>query len=201
MNAPTLPSDGPFRPWSTAAKSLMTLPSPPSASALAAKFISPHDFLVQSRMPATRVLAPTENLYSSQSTKRMIQRIIVATSTCTIVLVLITFVLFWRMQQKRLRHKLVMLSILGCFIRGLWYFIFSCVVISGVVIQSTSGICQATGFFIHIGNEMSGEYTCVVHRYMSLTSPRHRNTLDSYPWRTPDLPALGLHAGHWRWSV
>jgi hypothetical protein len=30
------------------------------------------------------------------------------------------------------------------------------VVISGETVRSASGLCQATGFFIHVGNEMSG---------------------------------------------
>jgi hypothetical protein len=150
------PSDGSSRRlWATISASLQ-MPSPtPQISAFANRQ-SPHVGL-QHRSGGTRLLPPSESFYSASS-KRMIQRIIAATSTCTIVLVLVTFFFFCRMKQKRLRHKLVMLSILGCFIRGLWYFIFSSVVISGTVIRTTSGLCQATGFFIHVGNEMSGAF-------------------------------------------
>lgn len=148
------PSDGsPRRLWAIISTLLHADSPTPLFSVLADRQL-PHAGL-QSRSGGTRLLPPSESFYTASS-KRMIQRIIAATSTCTIVLVLVTFVFFCRMKHKRLRHKLVMLSILGCFIRGLWYFIFSFVVISGTVIRTTSALCQATGFFIHVGNEMSG---------------------------------------------
>jgi G protein-coupled receptor GPR1 len=52
--------------------------------------------------------------------------------------------------------RLIMLSILGCFVRGLWYFIFSIVVMGHNPIETHSRFCQATGFFITLGNEMTG---------------------------------------------
>jgi hypothetical protein len=120
-------------------------------------FLGPYPHgLLWSRNTSSQYLPPTESLYSAAQ-KRMIQQVVVATSSFTSIAVLITFWYFWRMQQKRLRHKLVILSILGCFIRGVWYFIFSITVIRGKVVKSTSSLCQAAGFFIHVGNEMSGK--------------------------------------------
>ncbi|KAF2423600.1 hypothetical protein EJ08DRAFT_557427, partial [Tothia fuscella] len=86
--------------------------------------------------------------------KRMIQTVATATSAFTLVATMITFYWFVRM-QKRLRHKLIMMSILGCFIRGLWYFIFSVVVMGNKPVSTHSMFCQTTGFFIALGNEIT----------------------------------------------
>jgi hypothetical protein len=48
------------------------------------------------------------------------------------------------------------MSIFGCFLRGLWYFIFSIVVWKGRPIESHSRLCQTSGFFINLGNEVTG---------------------------------------------
>ena len=103
----------------------------------------------------SRILPATESIYTP-SQKHLIQTFAICTSAFTILAALITFYFFSRM-KRRLRHKLVMLSILGCFIRGMWYFAFSAMVISGKIVTTQNSFCQATGFFIHIGNEMSGK--------------------------------------------
>ena len=201
MTSHAWPADGPFCSWRSLRRTAESLSnstpsiSLPQPSEILARFISPHDRLVQSRMPATRVLAPTQSVYSSTSTRSMIQRIILATSTCTILLVLVTFFFFLRMQQKRLRHKLVMLSILGCFIRGLWYFIFAVTVTAGRMAKSGDGICTASGFFIHIGNEMSGSciYNSSYRSHRGLIDSRHSDASHRDSWRPPNFPTFSVH--------
>lgn len=86
-----------------------------------------------------------------------------------------------------------MLSISGCFIRGLWYFIFSVVVMGHEPVTSQSGFCQVTGFFIQLGNEISGKnissYTAMAQegKAIRIFTMAGRELLKS-SWRIPEPP-------------
>jgi G protein-coupled receptor GPR1 len=69
-----------------------------------------------------------------------------------------------------------MLNIFGSFIRSLWYWVFSVVVISGTTVATSSRFCQAAGFFINFGNEVTGKID-PAHCALSL-KPKLTLTLD-----------------------
>jgi len=90
-------------------------------------------------------------------TKDQNRAVLIAGLTCACFSVLATFVtLRWFILMKRtFRHKLVMFLILSDTFKALWYFIFPVVVFSRGPVASSSGLCQATGFFLAIGIEAS----------------------------------------------
>jgi hypothetical protein len=51
-----------------------------------------------------------------------------------------------------------MMSIMGCLIRGTWYFILAIIVLRKKSIETHSAVCQLAGFFINLGNGISGEH-------------------------------------------
>ena len=67
----------------------------------------------------------------------------------------------WGMRQCRslTLYRLIAIHIAGGLLRAMWVFIFSAVSLTGYKIQDTSGLCQATGFFVSVGNEVTGSCT------------------------------------------
>jgi G protein-coupled receptor GPR1 len=62
-----------------------------------------------------------------------------------------------RLVQANNWHRLIMLLVFGDVTRSIWYFVFSIYVIARGNIESESKLCQASGFFIQYGTEISGK--------------------------------------------
>lgn len=83
--------------------------------------------------------------------------ILIAGLTCacfSFVASLVT--LRWFILMKRsYRHRLIMYLVISDTFKALWYFVFPVVTFSRGLVQSSSGFCQASGFFLATGIEAS----------------------------------------------
>ncbi|TID25699.1 plasma membrane G-protein coupled receptor [Venturia nashicola] len=97
-----------------------------------------------------------------------LQIIVTISSLITLLATVVTVYMFYRI-PKRMRHMLIMLSLLGCFIRALWYFIAGVYDLShhGVVSQG-SHYCQTSGFFIRVGNGITDFATLFITIHAAL---------------------------------
>src|SRR5690349_18282006 len=86
---------------------------------------------------------------STTFTAQQNRAVLIAGLTCACFSVLATLItLRWFILMKRtFRHKLIMFLILSDSFKAFWYFIFPVVVFSQGPIPSSSGFCQASGFF------------------------------------------------------
>lgn len=83
--------------------------------------------------------------------------ILIAGLTCASFSVLASLVtLRWFILMKRsYRHRLIMYLVISDTFKALWYFVFPVVMFSRGPVQSSSGFCQASGFFLAVGIEAS----------------------------------------------
>lgn len=90
-------------------------------------------------------------------TRQQNRAVLIAGLTCACFSVLATLItLRWFILMKRnFRHKLIMFLICSDTFKALWYFLFPVVVFSQGPVSSSSGFCQATGFFLSVGIEAS----------------------------------------------
>ncbi|KAH7043260.1 G protein-coupled glucose receptor regulating Gpa2-domain-containing protein, partial [Macrophomina phaseolina] len=87
--------------------------------------------------------------------KKFIVQVATVVGACiSLSLVTIAFLWFVRM-RKRFRHKLIMLLILGDWMRALSYVVFVCVSFTHGTISTHTCICQAAGYLIQMGTEIS----------------------------------------------
>jgi hypothetical protein len=68
-----------------------------------------------------------------------------------------------------------MLSVLGCFVRATWYFIFAVVVLAGETVETPSILCQFSGFCINLGNGIAGKHCCTLS-YLSKYANFYKKT-------------------------
>ncbi|KAF2083735.1 hypothetical protein K490DRAFT_69527 [Saccharata proteae CBS 121410] len=95
----------------------------------------------------------TDELFTKEH-RFIIQVASVASASCSVIVAAV--VLFWFVRmKKRFRHKLIMLLVTGDLIRAMWYMIFACVTFGEGKIESARAICQASGFLIQLGTEMT----------------------------------------------
>lgn len=83
--------------------------------------------------------------------------VLIAGLTCACISVLATLItLRWFLLMNRnFRHKLIMFLIFSDTFKAFWYFIFPVVVFSRGPVSTSSGFCQASGFFLAVGIEAS----------------------------------------------
>lgn len=94
---------------------------------------------------------------STSLTPQQNRAILIAGLTCACFSVLCSIItLRWFLLMKRaFRHRLVMFLIFSDTFKALWYFVFPIVVFSRGSVQTSSGFCQASGFFLALGIEAS----------------------------------------------
>lgn len=112
--------------------------------------------------------------YYTLNEKRTIQMVALVCSFASLAIIAVTFYWFLRM-RRRIRHKyvdhvvrcfihvrmteirLIMLHVMGGFVRELWYLIFSIIILGGADVTTQSPVCQVSGFFINFGSEVTGK--------------------------------------------
>lgn len=128
-------------------------------------------------------------------TRQQNRAVLIAGLTCACFSVLTTLVtLRWFILMKRtFRHRLVMFLILSDTFKALWYFLFPVVVFSREPVASSSGFCQATGFFLAIGIEASDFAILMIalHAILYIFHPpaRYGDSGGLYRWRKFVYPA------------
>ncbi|KAF2102900.1 hypothetical protein NA57DRAFT_71884 [Rhizodiscina lignyota] len=86
--------------------------------------------------------------------KKVLQVVAVATAAISVVMAVVTSYWFLRM-SKRLRHSLIMFLITGDLFRAIWMLIISILALREGQVQSSSTVCQASGWFIQFGTIMN----------------------------------------------
>jgi len=128
-------------------------------------------------------------------TKQQNQAVLIAGLACACFSVLATLItLRWFILMKRtFRHNLIMFLILSDTFKALWYFLFPVVVLSRGPVASSSGFCQATGFFLAVGIESSDFAILMIalHAILYIFHPpaRSEDSGGLYRWRKFIYPA------------
>lgn len=128
-------------------------------------------------------------------TEHQNRSVLIAGLTCACFSVLATLItLRWFILMKRnFRHQLVMFLICSDTFKAFWYFLFPVVVFARGPVQSSSGFCQATGFFLSVGIEASDFAILMIalHSILYIFNPPTNSgeVGGLYPWRKWIYPA------------
>lgn len=90
----------------------------------------------------------------SQAQNHAILVVGVTMASISLVSAIVAFQWF-ALMKRSFRHHLIFLLIISDMIKALWFFIFPIVVFTKGTVDSSSGFCQASGFFLALGTEAS----------------------------------------------